>query len=212
MRRLFWIIYRQDKAMTIRTGQPPAIDDSYCDLRVSGGASEFDHPESGWGQTSTTPRGTAVNQSMLQLLIIKSRVLRVLYSPAAADATDTELLKSVRELDDEVEQWRQAVPQWYRPSLQSMGKKVGRDEDMGSDVDPQQRRRYTMDINCVHLEYYHIVATIHETSGRCQDWFASQSENLKGISSSIAISAEASRSTLIHLDANIDSLVPQAFK
>ncbi|KAH8899051.1 hypothetical protein GQ53DRAFT_710965 [Thozetella sp. PMI_491] len=210
LRRYFWILFRIDKSMTIRTGQPPALDDSYCDLRISDTGLEFDSRLSGSLHWTKGENVKVLFQCILQLLVIKSKVGRLLYSPVAAGTTDIELLKTVRELDDEVEQWRQSVPPWYRPSLQSNGRQVGRLEAAEPSLDRRQTLHYGMHINSMYLEYYHLVAVIHEASGRCRDWSEAQSENLEGISSSIAISEEASRSTLMHLDANVGSLIPEA--
>ncbi|KAL8388769.1 hypothetical protein RB595_008911 [Gaeumannomyces hyphopodioides] len=55
-----------------------------------------------------------------------------------------------------------------------------------------------------HFEYYYLLATIHRASGRCQVWSSGPTEGdreLAVVSSSHALSLQASRSTLIYLRA-----------
>ncbi|KLU82744.1 hypothetical protein MAPG_01813 [Magnaporthiopsis poae ATCC 64411] len=68
------------------------------------------------------------------------------------------------------------------------------------DLDDQVTMKEVMQ----HFEYYYLMATIHRASGRCQVWSSGPTEGgreLAVVSSSHALSLQASRSTLIYLRA-----------
>lgn len=68
------------------------------------------------------------------------------------------------------------------------------------DLDDQVTMKEVMQ----HFEYYYLMATIHRASGRCQVWSSGSTEGgreLAVVSSSHALSLQASRSTLIYLRA-----------
>ncbi|PNH56452.1 hypothetical protein VD0002_g2690 [Verticillium dahliae] len=135
----------------------------------------------------------------LTLTIIKSKTYRALYSTAALRKSDAELLRDIRELDEELERWRCSVPQPFRPALAFS-------EDAASSIDKDMDRHIIMKKSIIHFEYHYLSAAIHRASGRCSVWAGGE-----GVSSSVAITVQASRSTLIYLRAAADGITETAF-
>ncbi|KAK1572870.1 fungal-specific transcription factor domain-containing protein [Colletotrichum navitas] len=203
-RRIFWLAYKLDKDISLRTGQPPCIDDEHCDLTL---------PPADWWTRSADDRDgaspsfldeatitSALQPDSLQLTIIKSKTCRRLYSISALKKGDAELLRDIRELDDELESWRMSVPPSYRPTLTfPRGKVVVRNGRLG------------MEEIILHFEYHYLMAMIHRASGRCRCWASGESSGLEGVSSSQALSVQASRSTLHFLRAAIHGVEQVAF-
>ncbi|KAK1979593.1 fungal-specific transcription factor domain-containing protein [Colletotrichum cereale] len=204
LRRIFWLSYKLDKDISLRTGQPPSIDDEHCDLSLP--------PVDWWTRTADDRAGaspsfldeatvtSALQPDSLQLTIIKSKICRTLYSISALKKGDAELLRDIRELDDELESWRMSMPSSYRPTLTfPRGKVVVRNGRLG------------MEEIILHFEYHYLMATIHRASGRCRCWASGESSGLEGVSSSQALSVQASRSTLHFLRAAIHGVEQVAF-
>ncbi|KAM0274971.1 hypothetical protein ACHAQH_007701 [Verticillium albo-atrum] len=135
----------------------------------------------------------------LPLTIIKSKTCKVLYSTAALRKSDAELLRDIRELDEELERWRCSVPLPYRPALSFS-------EDTPASSVTDIDRHLLMKKSIVHFEYHYLSAAIHRASGRCSVWTGG-----KGVSSSVAITVQASRSTLIYLRAAAEGIAETAF-
>ncbi|KIL89511.1 hypothetical protein FAVG1_07091 [Fusarium avenaceum] len=196
LRMLFWLCYIFDKDIALRTGQPPLMSDDYCDLTL---------PENYLSCYSYLPEldmnlpPTSLDDEGLtphlpcdpRLSHIKERTSRLLYSAQAAKKTPSQLLRDIRELDEELEAWRISIPPVFRPAL--------------SIYDESQ----------VALEGMHIHRTIHRVSGRCMGPdFEAHSDNAgwgAGVASSVALSLEASRSTLVYLRAAVVGLTGEAF-
>ncbi|TLS26421.1 hypothetical protein PpBr36_04248 [Pyricularia pennisetigena] len=184
LRQCFWILYVLDKDLALRLRQPPSISDEHCDLTLpdgykSGLGSEWDHA------------GKPHFPGDLRLSIIKSKAVQHLHSHSAIQKSDAELLRDIRELDDELEAWRLSIKPEFRPRLCNGGK-----DYMPSDTpDPSRMMQFII----TNLEYRHLVATIHQATGRCRSGTTHGSETLKGVNSSVAICVEASRSTLMFL-------------
>ncbi|KAF9875054.1 C6 transcription factor [Colletotrichum karsti] len=204
LRRLFWLSYKLDKEISLRTGQPPSIDDEHCDLTL---------PQMDWwnrhrdgdmgGSPSFLDEATitsALQPDSLQLTIIKSKISRTLYSVAALKKGDAEVLRDIRELDDELEQWRMSVPQSYRPTLTFPRGTVC-----------VRKGRLGMEEIILHFEYHYLMAMIHRASGRCRCWNSGEGGGLEGVSSSLTLSVQASRSTLYFLRAAIHGVEEVAF-
>ncbi|KZL78006.1 C6 transcription factor (fungal specific transcription factor) [Colletotrichum tofieldiae] len=204
LRRLFWLSYKLDKDISLRSGQPPSIDDEHCDLTL---------PDIHWwirsadDQTGASPSfldeatiTSALQPDSLQLTIIKSKISKMLYSLSAMKKGDAELLRDIRELDDELERWRLSVPPSYRPTLTfPRGKAAVRNSRLG------------MEEILLHFEYHYLMAMIHRASGRCRCWASGESSGLEGVGSSQALSVQACRSTLYFLRAAIHGVEQVAF-
>lgn len=64
------------------------------------------------------------------------------------------------------------------------------------------------------FEYYHLVISIHQASGRCRPFHSEpgvERQYSPSVQSSTTIALEASRSTLIYLDAALDKLESGTF-
>jgi hypothetical protein len=138
---------------------------------------------------------------------LKDKTSRLLYSAQAAKKSDAELLRDIRELDEELEAWRLSIPPDFRPALSITEKSKVTLAGMQL---PRSMRHITL-----HLEYHHLMTAIHRASGRCcgmsSENNSEDGEWKGGIQSSIALSLEASRSTIVYLRAAIDGLAGEAF-
>ncbi|KAJ5526367.1 transcriptional regulator family: Fungal Specific TF [Penicillium frequentans] len=193
VRNLFWICYTMDKDVALRIGQPPTIADENCDLTLPPGYAEhaFLDPED-----AKLSHSQPSFQFDLRLSIIKSRTHTALYSVGAIQKSDADLLKSIRELDDELEEWRLSIPPQWRPTMSFSAEAS----------DPN----VTMHSIMLRLNYYLCMSIIHSASSRCKAWRQGNGM-LDGVNSSLALSVEASRSTLCYLEAGEHVLVEGIF-
>ena len=204
LRNIFWLAYTIDKDIALRTGQPPTFSNENCDLTLPEGYVEHlytsmsQHP----GDCSSRPEREASQEPLfpvdLRLSIIKSRAHSALYSLKALQKSDAELLKEIRELDDELERWRLSVPLEWRPTMSYSEE---------TPPDPNVSMHSVM----LRLNYHLCMTIIHQASSRCKAWAKGQSGMMEGISSSLALSVEASRSTLLYLEAAEHVLVDGIF-
>ncbi|KAK4183344.1 putative transcription factor [Podospora australis] len=205
LRKLFWLTYTLDKELSLRTGQPPCIADEHCDLSLPPGYAETQYMDKYLFADAAQLDETAVPilPGDLRLTLIKSKTCRLLYSAEAMRKSDAELLRDIRELDDELERWRLSVPMKHRPSLS-----VRRDVAVNSALTdlPDSVR-----LIVINFEYHYLVATIHRATGRCRAWAKGSSGEMAGISSSLMLSVEASRSTLLYIRNAIPALPVEAF-
>ncbi|OLN96419.1 putative transcriptional regulatory protein C530.05-like protein 1 [Colletotrichum chlorophyti] len=204
IRRVFWLAFKLDKDTTLRTGQPPNIADEHCDLALPQGDWWVRSPaDLAGGSPSFLDQAnitSALQPGSLQLTIIKSKISSKLYSTSALKKGDAELLRDIRELDDELEQWRMTVPQSYRPTL-----------TFPRGTAAVRKGRLGMEEIILHFEYHYLMAMIHRASGRCRCWASGESSGLEGVSSSQALSVQACRSTLYFLRAAIHGIEEVAF-
>lgn len=186
LRNLFWLCYSIDKDISLRTGQPPCISDSQCDLTlpahyVDQFYARFD-PQSYVNDYPEVP----LFPLDLRLSMIKSRAYDALYSVGALQKTDAELLRAIRELDADLERWRVSLPGRIRPTVS-----FSHDTPIDASMD--------MGVVMLRLDYHHCMATIHQATSRCKAWTGSEEGVMDGVGSSLALSVEASRSTIFYL-------------
>ncbi|KAG4432131.1 hypothetical protein IFR05_012386 [Cadophora sp. M221] len=193
LRNLFWICYIIDKDLCVRMGRPPCFHDSECDLTLP--VEQDQNQETSDESMSPDPLKThehaqsnIIFLSEIRLSILKSRIQSSLYSILALRKTDTELLRSVRELDAELEQWRVSLPAVIRPTV-------------SFSPDPFSFSCHPPGLGAViiRLEYHHCMGTIHQASSRCQAWVDRPNMAMDGVSSSLELSVRASRSLLHYL-------------
>ncbi|CAI7621355.1 unnamed protein product [Penicillium bialowiezense] len=184
LRNLFWIGYTIDKDLALRTGQPPTITDENCDLTLPPGYLDRAFMDV---EDDEAPYLGPVFPFDLRLSIIKARAHRELYSVSSLQKSDAELLKSIRELDDGLEEWRLSVPPKWRPTMSFSSETSDANMSMHSVM--------------LRLNYHLCMTIIHQASGRCKAWIQGQSGMMDGVSSSMALSVEASRSSLCYLEA-----------
>ncbi|KAH6988259.1 hypothetical protein BKA56DRAFT_578558 [Ilyonectria sp. MPI-CAGE-AT-0026] len=211
LRMLFWLCYIFDKDIALRTGQLPIISDEYCDLTLPDGFLEnrFSIPAADQSDGSVSFSDEKLTPYLLgdlRLSNLKGKTCSLLYSVLALKKSDAELLRDIRELDAELESWRVSIPSDYRPTL-SIAEHVRFTSNMRP---PQSMQRIGL-----QLEYHYLVTLIHRASGRCDTLNLEQNFDERKrhsvIQSSIALSVEASRSTLFYLRAVVDELACEAF-
>ena len=198
LRRMFWLCYGFDKELCFRSGQPPVIDDEHCDLSLPSNYTELQYPNRQHHVTLYEDMTIPIFPGDLRLTMLKSKTYRTLYSAKALHKSDAQLLQDIRELDDELEQWRMSVPPAHRPTL-------------GSALEQQAAPVLPMQAIVIRLEYHYMMCTIHRASGRCQAWGNSQNGMMEGVNSSMLLAVEASRSSLHYLRSVIGSVRPEAF-
>jgi hypothetical protein len=197
LRNLFWLCYTLDIEVSLRSGQPPSINNEYCDLDLPPGYVEMQYTDLPCNVLLDDDLIVPLFPGDLRLSIIKSRAYNTLYSVKALHKSDAELLKDIRELDDDLEQWRLSLPPKFRPTLSFSHETPIADKSMQSII--------------LRLEYHHCVAAIHNASGRCRAWAGGQSGEMEGVSSSLALSVEASRSSLHYLRTAVHTVPDDCF-
>ncbi|KND87494.1 putative transcriptional regulatory protein [Tolypocladium ophioglossoides CBS 100239] len=210
LRMLFWLCYLFDKDIALRTGQPPIISDEFCDLTLPEGYAEnrFVINVSGSDdRPSVAPYDDFQMPwlpSDLRLSLLKSKACYALYSAASLRKSDAELLRTIRELDEELESWRVSIPAEFSPALS-----VSKHTRPGADTN---KSRSLLHVE-LHLDYHYLLNVIHCASGRCMvDWTGGPgTEKTFGVQSSLELSVEASRSTLVYLSAEAHRLAGEAF-
>ncbi|KAH8895489.1 hypothetical protein GQ53DRAFT_744098 [Thozetella sp. PMI_491] len=203
LRILFWICYAFDKDMALRSGHPPTITDEYCDLTVPEGYADSRYRlESG---PRTEPSDTSLPHfpTDLALSILKSKAYRALFSAEALKKSNAELLRDIRELDDELESWRLSIPVRFRPTLS-----VSHNRSSAEFTDKSE----SMQKVTLQLDYHYVLTAIHRVVGRHYVWHPlDQRDRASGIKSSLDLSVEAGRSTLFYLRAAVSGLARNAF-
>ncbi|KAE8356959.1 Zn(II)2Cys6 transcription factor [Aspergillus coremiiformis] len=197
LRTLFWLCFTIEKDVCIRIGQPQIFTEENCDLTLPPGYVEQLYAGMPVHHCNHEVPGSPLFPVDLRLSIIKSRAYSALYSFKALKKTDAELLKEIRELDDELERWRMSVPPEWRPTLSFSHETP----------DPNVSMQSVM----LRLNYHLCMTIIHQASSRCKSWAKSQGGMMDGVSSSLALSVEASRSSLLYIEAAEHALVDGIF-
>jgi len=201
LRKLFLLCYMLGKEISLRTGQPPSISDGHCDLTLPGGYLDIQYMDEYLDTDVTHLDESAVPilPGDLLLIMIKSKACSMLYSAKALQKSDADLLRDIRELDEELEEWRLSVPPKHRPVLF-----LPQGSPLESDL-PKSIRTIV-----IRFEYCHLVATIHQATSRCMAWAARESREMDSVRSSLALAVEASRSTLLTLRTPMHELLEDA--
>lgn len=203
LRTLFWLAYTLDKEVALRTGQPPSIVDHHCDLTLPRGYLEIQYLDDHLLADAARSGGIAIPilPGDLRLAMIKSKACTLLYSVEGLRKSDADLLHDIRELDNELEEWRLSVPKKHRPAL-SLPTTTSRWSE--GDVPRGVRTIF------INFEYHHLMATIHQATGRCRAWAFSGSREIQSLKSSLALAVEASRATLLSLRSAVQGLLERA--
>jgi hypothetical protein len=198
LRDLFWLCYSLDKDICLRTGQPPCIDDSECNLSLPVDYVQLQN--SNIQQENIIPDD--YTQPLfpwdLRLSIIKSEAYRTLYSASARLKTNSEIISRILHLDAALEQWRLSLQPDIRPILCVSGEMALRTSPNTQEV-------------ILRLAYYHCVIIIHQASGRCKLSRAEPGNVFEGIGSSICLSIAASRSSLSLIQSALPMLKGECF-
>ncbi|CAI7635341.1 unnamed protein product [Penicillium pancosmium] len=142
LRSLFWTAYVIDKEVSIRMGQPAAIQDEACDLTIPPGQSAIQKP-------------------------------------------DAELFKTIRELDEELEEWRLSIPSQYRPSLSTA---IGQATNASSP--------FMIHAINLQMDYHHCLALIHRACSRSTVWTRGGDIAFDKMATSFRLAVESSRKSL----------------
>lgn len=202
LRKLFWLCYTLDKDIFLRTGLPPCIMDDYCDVSIP---EDYEKMLSRKWEIDPADVDDSLMLFLpgdLRLSLLKAKTSRLLYAARALRKSDTELLRDIMELDEDLENWRLSIAPEGRPSLSLCG-----NAQATADMLPPKR----MHIIIIHFEYYYTLTTIHRATSRCKAWGNGDVGDLDGVSSSLQLSVQASRSTLIYLRDSIDLITGVSF-
>ncbi|KAL3440376.1 hypothetical protein BJX65DRAFT_33389 [Aspergillus insuetus] len=184
IRGLFWLCYTFDKDAAIRTGCHPLLTFAHCDL---GGPGEYSTQTSRYNLSRDT-----------NLAKIKETASRLLCSPRAFRYTESELLAHVRQLDDELEEWRMSIEPRSRPRLS-----IPPDYSLSTSATTTPEAR-TRTIN-LQLDYLFTMINIHTLVRKCGDLTRNLPDDLHSVvHSSADLSIEASRSIFRFLTTVVD--------
>ena len=175
LRTIFWVAYLCDKALTLGTDHAPMLPDSNCDLNLPTESMRSAEECPVFGEPYP---GTFLHSS-IRLAFIHSRIYQGLYSPNALRQSNADLLRTIRDLDRDIDKWRESVPSNLRPSM-APGNQAPELVDMRTSV--------------WQLNYHHSMVMVHQASSRCPSW--TENQDTRGMYSSLAISVVASRSLL----------------
>ncbi|KAL1881882.1 hypothetical protein Daus18300_000936 [Diaporthe australafricana] len=186
-KRVFWIAYMLDKDLCIRSGRPFAQDDDDMNVELP----DTD-PEDNIGNIPLADGKGKMNlfRVMCELALIESRVYKKLYATKATKQTDGELLQTIGELDQELEDWKDRMPIEYRP-----------ENEIQASHTP-----LILHVVMLHFTYYNCLTTIHRMSIHRGYWtsrlsnFAIQGLNAKPLNprvfNSAALCTSAARASI----------------
>lgn len=160
-KRVFWIAYRLDKDLCIRSGLPLIQDDDDMNLDLPS-----KDPEDQLGNIPLPDGSGKVNlfRIMAEFATIEARVHKQLYSTKAAERSDEELLVTISELDHQLEEWKESIPIMFQPEY-----------EIKAPHTPQ-----SLHIIVLHFEYYNCLHTIHRTSTQHSYWKSKSKLALQG--------------------------------
>ncbi|KAI6779136.1 Transcription factor [Emericellopsis cladophorae] len=192
----------QDRKPTLQERHDHNVRYEHCDLTLPQGYVELIYgPNRSSRGAGEIPMPWLISD--LRLIQIKSKVINQLYSFASTKKSDAEILHTIRQLDEELERWRQTIPAQFAPSL-AIRHGVKLSEHL-----EQSAKMLHIDL---HLAYHHLLSIIHYASARCAGVRSSaKSEIHCGLQSSLDLSVEASRSTLIFLSLAVHHLASEVF-
>ena len=139
-RNVFWIAYIMDKVLALRLGHPGIMNDNDIGVDLPKEHKEF----------ACYPDGSRkydIFRCQVQLATLQSRIYTELYSARAHKRSALERLRSVGQLDKELQEWRIAVPVEIRP-----------DEFI------RCSQEQFPPVFLMHFEFFNCVSTIHRVS------------------------------------------------
>lgn len=186
-KRVFWIAYMLDKDLCLRAGRPPAQDDDDMNVELPDA-----DPEDNIGNIPLADGKGKMNlfRVMCEFAVIESNVYRRLYSAKAAKQSDGELLATIGELDQQLEEWKDRIPIDFRP-----------EHEIKASHTP-----LILHIVMVHFTYYNCLTTIHRMSVHHGFWtsrlanYAISGQNVRPLNprifSSAMLSTAAARASI----------------
>ncbi|PHH86467.1 hypothetical protein CDD83_10204 [Cordyceps sp. RAO-2017] len=144
-KRVFWIAYMLDKDLCLRSGRPAAQDDD--DMNVD--LPDADPPDNIGNIPLADGKGKMnLFRVICEFTVIESNVYKRLYSTKATKQSDGELLNTIGELDQELEEWKDRIPIDFRP-----------EHEIKASHTP-----LILHIVMLHFTYYNCLTTIHRMS------------------------------------------------
>ncbi|KAH6611206.1 Zn2Cys6 transcriptional regulator [Trichoderma cornu-damae] len=186
-KRVFWIAYMLDKDLCLRSGRPPAQDDDDMNVELPDA-----DPEDNIGNIPLADGKGKMNlfRVMCEFAVIESNVYKRLYAARAAKQSDGELLATIGELDQELEEWKDRIPIDFRP-----------EHEIRASHTP-----LILHIVMVHFTYYNCLTTIHRMSIHHGFWtsrlanYAISGQNVRPLNprvfSSAMLSTAAARASI----------------
>ncbi|KAL6910822.1 fungal-specific transcription factor domain-containing protein [Trichoderma evansii] len=186
-KRVFWIAYMLDKDLCLRAGRPPAQDDDDMNIELPDA-----DPEDNIGNIPLADGKGKMNlfRVMCEFAVIESNVYKRLYSAKAAKQSDGELLATIGELDQQLEEWKDRIPIDFRP-----------EHEIRASHTP-----LILHIVMVHFTYYNCLTTIHRMSVHHGFWtsrlanYAISGQNVRPLNprifSSAMLSTAAARASI----------------
>ena len=186
-KRVFWIGYMLDKDLCLRSGRPPAQDDDDMNVDLPDA-----NPVDNIGNIPLVDGKGKMNlfRVMCEFAIIESKVYKRLYATKATKQTDGELLNTIGELDQELEDWKDNIPIDFRP-----------EHEIKASHTP-----LILHIVMLHFTYYNCLTTIHRMSVHHGFWtsrlsnYAIQGLNARPLNprvfSSAALCTSAARASI----------------
>lgn len=196
LRDLFWLCYSFDKDICLRTGQPPSIHDTCCDLTLPAGYAQLQDSNILQNSLSIDDHTVPLYPFDLRLSQIKYEAYQALYSASAQRNSGPEILSRIRKLDETLEQWRFSLHPEFRPTLW-----------FSPEMPVSAMNTQT---TMLRLAYYHCVTIIHQASERCNFSHENGPEH-DGIRSSVSLTVNSSRSTLSYLQAALPVVKGECF-
>ncbi|PYH91068.1 hypothetical protein BO71DRAFT_360203 [Aspergillus ellipticus CBS 707.79] len=210
-RILFWLCYMLDKDISLCIGTPPLLTDIYCDLDIPDNYFEYYTYLPHWDTSSID--ADEANRYLIphlpgdpHLSHLKEKVYRQLFSVRAMKDNNNQRLLNIRQLDNEIEEWRQSIPDTFRPAIF-----VSQHHALPGKTDeatPHIIRRIAL-----QLEYHHVMTVVHTTVRKCTTESSDENQDLHSVvHSSFDLSLAASRSTLWCLRILISTIAEDSFQ
>lgn len=139
-RNVFWIVYIMDKVLALRLGHPSVMNDDDIGVDLPKEHKKF----------FVYPDGSRmydIFKCQVQLAMLESRIYTELYSAKAHKRSALERLRSVGQLDKDLQDWRMTVPVEIRP-----------DEFI------RCSQEQFPPVFLMHFEFFNCISTIHRVS------------------------------------------------
>lgn len=184
LRALFWLAYGMDREFASRKSQPPLINEADCDLDLPPSYVLTSSAKHFYFKPLSSKE--LLYPTDLRLVLIKSRIYRLLYSVQSKTYSETQRLQHIRELDQELSDIKSEYPAEFRPDSFAT---EGAPDYLFHDLSIRGVS--------VHLEYYYCLGKIHGASSTAKETLLSKSRS--PLASSEEICYESARSTLIYV-------------
>ncbi|KYK61473.1 binuclear Zn cluster-containing protein [Drechmeria coniospora] len=144
-KRVFWIAYMLDKDLSLRSGRPAAQDDDDMNVELPDA-----NPPDNIGNIPLADGKGKMNlfRVMCECTVIEGNVYRRLYSIKASKQTPGEILNTIGELDQELEEWKENIPIDFRPEYEIKA----------------SHTPLILHVVMLHFTYYNCLTTIHRMS------------------------------------------------